>query len=519
MKFKLVTCYFVLTFILNWHYANAQFDDAFVAEIAVGASSITADNTGNDILDYNGDTYEVSVWDDNSNTTCGLSWTFNGGSPNFTTLAYSPDAFDPDVCLVNDGNGIVFAIVTYYDLSGSDYYWEYFTWTGTVFSSGGASLFLSAAFGNTLNIDGNYLGDFIITWDDGAGNVDAITGSTPFSSVPALNNGGASVSVTTDGDYPDVSLAAADAQFVYIQGGGEIVADILRFSAMASGTGGPNVPPYYISSTPTGTYSYPRIACPASASADEFTFVVQEILISGSTNYLIEGFNSYSSTVTGPIVYNDGSTNPPGGTGIQVNTPSLFPVVTYSGYDVQPIWVGWVWDNRSNNYTGSPPYDAQYPIVLICDYAAIPLSHYLTVPLSSGIASQDVDLAFSISGRYAANNLYTFYESAGSDIYTKAISNAASGLRYGWTDRSQSDISESCAEFIISPVLDLNTEIISYQLLDVSGRILLQAEGNASDLLIDINTIKNNGLTGIFLLRINSRNINIYDVKKICLIR
>ena len=61
-------------------FANTPFKLGQIPELAVGANPIKVLNTGNDVLVYNGDTFNVTVWDDTSWSAAGIAWEVKIGS-------------------------------------------------------------------------------------------------------------------------------------------------------------------------------------------------------------------------------------------------------------------------------------------------------------------------------------------------------------------------------------------------------------------------------------------------------
>ncbi len=209
-KFYFVCGMFIL--LLCSSTVIAQFVGAGVFDIAYN-TTINGRATGNDILDYGGDTYEVTVWDDGNTTNPEIGWNVygGGGGPYSGRIPLgNTNAYDPDVVLVIDGNGKIEAVVVYF--SGGTYYVESFIYntglnqfqSSTNASTGGGLL----TFGQSVNIDADYItSDFIFVYDDGNSNaLYAVTGNITSGSV-ALNNGGTPVGIGSQsgvGMFPDV---------------------------------------------------------------------------------------------------------------------------------------------------------------------------------------------------------------------------------------------------------------------------------------------------------------------------
>ena len=87
-----------------------QFKDAVYPQSSVGVVPVLANNTGNYILETGGVSYQVNVSDDMNGVNAMLSWK-SGTATGFTAIDATTIVLDPDVCLVKNGAGSVFAIV------------------------------------------------------------------------------------------------------------------------------------------------------------------------------------------------------------------------------------------------------------------------------------------------------------------------------------------------------------------------------------------------------------------------
>lgn len=502
-KIKLITL--VIAMALTNINVMAQFDSAIVAEdyiqngISAMPRTIGTHNTGNDILSLSGDTYEVTVWDDTTWNSfhAGIGWkvTFNG----ITYLGWDTlhknrqQPYDCDVAIVTDSSAdTVYAMVVYfgtYDTLSSQnrgrWSIEYWMWDTIankfVVIEGGdlapcgytSSCSTSASFtpfGTSINIDGER-NNYVIAFDDSAGNIYGMTG-TIVDTLPGLNNNGAIILVA-HGRYPDVSINNVDdsnrVYFAYVdtlstldQHGNPILTyenlkvDYCAFDTLRQGISLANASVIrFESETQGGTrIRYPRIASPRNGSApnvasgmyingnqtvhvDDFTVVWEEAAWTNGypEDYAIYGLNRcHDCDTTHPGSTTYGSSSTPEITYIQYNhvysvgysyspydiwdVPNTRPVVTYD-YDANHVWVGWEFDNNNIDTVRYPPYTgvssmlrATYPIVMKCDPKAQPIDSITSMPSEYLVVPVD----------YTTNSNGTLYDASPSHSLSHSLS-------------------------------------------------------------------------------------------------
>lgn len=501
-------CLFVVLS-LSLQKAIAQFQTAGAAEYASGATPVAPNNTGNDILDAGAVTYEVSVMDDINSVTSGLSWRT---SSNQGYIPFQQPSFvmDPDVCLLKDAAGAIYAIAAYYVGGGVDnYFWEAFYFNPSFnqfLNVVPSSVFASGTFGTTLNIDANNIGDFIFVWDTPSQNIQVTTGKTLTGSYPAIYSTGINLVIGT-GKNPDVcmynnSINDKQVDIVYIAITNRIKVDFHRFDDLVNGINlASNV---FISAPPDLLYHYPRIACPKynTGTADEWTVVAEDN--DGSSTWYIKGFNVNICCPHPPVsltVYNDGNT---GNSPFNLSDyPNLRPVVTYdNSYN---IWVGWNFDNSLGLITATGCIQAVYPIAVVCDKVARIHGgqNYLMVPTS--VNANNTYNALSISGRNSTKNLFTYYMSPFNDVYSKTVlafpippnlkpqsGNAGNDL-FTWLN-----------QYVLNENLSEDDFYIHFKLYDITGKEMLSMKGTLTRCKDFINTGTENLPEGIYMANVLS---------------
>ncbi len=472
--------------------AKGQFVSANTAENAVaGLTVVPRGHVGNDILDFNGDTYAVSVWGDAS-TSPGIAWEVNYSASSYsscTTFAQTTFIFNPDVCLVEDGTD-VYAIVVYWKGSTSNtYYWEPYIWAnsgGWGFQRISSGTFNSASFGTSLHIDGNDNGEFVIVWDDTSPEVYVETGDVL--SGPALSTNIVGVSNGGNGYSPDACIFHDGGNNIvhiaYIDNNGDLNVDDHAFSTLASGSAS-SLSTQLNTSPLINAFYFPRIACPNSTGGGGDWLVVVEDN-DGSSDFSITGYTSGTTNT-----YNDGSAAPY----TALNSFANYrPVVTYSDQGTT-AWVGWIFDNYSTGSIGGT-VDAFYPIAIECDgQGNVFGTDYWVVPYTLGTADE-LDF-LSISGRYASDKLYLTYNNVlTSEIWTKFIDpiSSATSFRNGNINPSSYTAFEDIYNTLEK---DKNNLDYDFKLIDLTGRQILIESGNAmkiKNLLKELPTIIREGI-------------------------
>jgi len=483
--------------------SKAQFIDAVVPDTAVGLNPIFANNTGNDILSFGGSFYAVNVWDDNNGVNAGMSWKV-GIWDGFINIGGGQDAVDPDVVLVKNTGGVVFAIVAYYSPNTNEFKCEVFQYSvaGHVFFNINTMVLANGMYNTAINIDANDIGDFVIVWDEPGFSVNCVTGTT--NPTPALSAGGQVLTLDA-GKTPDVSIfrnpTSGDnqADVVYITSLGKINVDFYRIDDLQNSV--VLATPSFRSPNADLQYRYPRIATPNSlyGTNNDFTVVTEDT--DGASSWYIKVFNSNGCCVpmTHLMIYNDGTTmNSPFNTSDQPNTR---PVVCYEkGYT--NIWVVWNLDNLTGALPAPGAAFAKSPVVLIGSKQGqlnVP-QNYRYVPLSVVTGSNYNHV--SLAGRNTTKNLLTYYKANDNSIYSKAVNqlpmpsqlkSTGSTSLNNWLDQATMDDGD-------------NGTVYTLDIVDLSGKIVRSFSSTADALKETVKAFKENAVTGIYLVTVRSKS-------------
>ncbi|MBL0343517.1 MAG: hypothetical protein IPP71_23275 [Bacteroidetes bacterium] len=397
--------------------------------------TVGAYNTGNDILDFGGNNYFVSV--SSSLNNAGLYWNFNNGSA--TGYAYfasgASDIYHADVCLVVDqNNNEIHAIVGWYyggTLGSPSFYIEDYLWDGSSAFNYVTSTFVNGTFGTTLNVDGDDLGNFIMVYDE-SNTLYALSGDINFGSFNMNNSGNAVTIGLNSGLYPDVSIysdATPGNQIVhltYVDGSGDLNIEYDTYSNIAANTPSFTAWTGPISPATSGYFiSNPRIASPNSSGAyDDWTVVWQED--DRTMTYYIKGLNSKGGSLSAIYTYNDGTyTN---SVMPLFDVQNSHPVVAYDYNSTPTIWIGWIFDNRTGFYGYMNCFSSLYPIGLKCNDVALPdpAFDYWQVP---NIVTNDLEIyPLSLASRYASSDqlLLTYYfANSTPEVWNKNVSSSS----------------------------------------------------------------------------------------------
>lgn len=398
------------------HYRHNLPPPTTFSDNSYAAGTAQGRNTGCDILQFAGDTYRVGVWEP-LGTTRAIGWDVNYLGTNYSsnnTLSISGYIIDPDVCLLRDVSGNIYAAVCYHNVTNSCYYLEVFQWNTSSFTFNSVYLnnFFTTPFGTTVNIDGNttMTGEFTIVWDDAGGRIYSAVGDMS-GGIITINLHGSGVA----GFSPDVSMYEDGSNdvvhitYIDLNTGFLNVVDYTYAALIAGNTTSPNIV------LNVGSYlqdwAFPRIASPGpiGGSVNEWTVVAEDYNTSLNIGpWHIVGYNNG----IGPMVYNDGSLSPL----VNLNgKANFYTSVCYSdNYPNNGIYVGWTFSNFSPipyTYPGAL-INTEYPIVLACDRNANPLvgCSYWQVPTSITNNNSDISGFLSLASRHANNEMFLTYQ-------------------------------------------------------------------------------------------------------------
>jgi len=387
-------------------YGQSVDPTIYTSPVVIGPTSITARQTGNDVIGSGMGTFRVFVNDGDRF----LYWANNTSTFYSGSVAYAAALVnDPDVALVT-WNDTAYAVVVYHDV-GTGFFCKVFKWSGTAFNVVYQNGLLTGSFTNdcAINVDGDNYGNYIITWDDGAGNIYYATGD-------AASNITYSTTLVSSSGYKwgDVALfndgSSNVATFAYVDvPNDDIIVEQHTYSNLVAGT----ISAIYITSpalsAPTGEHfeMYPRVACPPPAGASsDWTVVAQSA--DKPTSSRILGWNSNSGTVS--------SYDYTAATSLTLNSwnstglNNYFPAVTYDYFypsGSHPIWVGW----SIAAYNAGTSFDnADYVVTIPCDPNGTPFSNiYELQKGQNSPGSSDYSEALSLAGCHNCDILMTYW--------------------------------------------------------------------------------------------------------------
>jgi hypothetical protein len=499
-----------LLFGLFFPLANfAQFKEALMPDVTVPLAPVFASNSGNFILDHAGTTYSVTVWDDQAGLNAGLAWQA-GTITGYTTIHPGSLVVDPDVCMVTNNAGQLYALVAYYNASTSQFMLRAFVWSPGIqqFTPLTPEVLTPGTFETSINIDASSDGDFFIVWDQAGFLVQAAFGSAIGAMPPQLTFPGAVFNLES-GKSPDVCFFLDNTGFrqvdvAYINTGGYVSMDAYRFDDLLAGA----VIPQYLFRSPAADliYRYPRIDCPAIGfgSQYEFTIVVEDSDNIGT--WYIKSFNSNSCCpgITTNI-YNDGTS---GNSPFNIaDVPNTMPVVSYQN-NSDGLVVGWNFDNQFGLLAAPGASVARYPVVMSCEKQGTmyPNSYFLNVPPLITFGNQFGLL--SVSGRFSASGLYSYHDGTINNIRFKTVPHSLNtpNLR---SHESGSSFEAWLQNQLTSELQDGNTVLQTF-VYDVTGRTVFSHTGTAPSLLEHWQSLCNGRLVGLCLVNSSSSAGNTY---------
>ncbi len=482
----------------------AQFKDATVPSYGYGMAPLLTQNTGNDIQDVGGTTYEVMVCDDPNGNNALLGWKV-GGSTGFTFIGQGAQILDPDVCLVKNGSGLVYALVVYYDPGSGEFMWQTFNWVAGQQSFNALTPVSLAAgqYNKTINIDSEDNGNFAIVWDEPGANIRMAFGQSPVAQLPQLSLGGAVLNLEP-GSEPDVcyyrntSTSFRQIDVVYRNPAGYIIVDFYKLNDLLAGSITPTQA--YRSPAPDLSYRNPRIACPISATgeSDDFTVVVEDT--DGSSTWYIKSFNANKccSPTFVTTIYNDGSTGYSPYNLTQV--PNTRPVVAYDNID-NTVWVTWNLDNMWGLLSAPGAYIGKYPVAIAGDKRSevIMGSNFLIVP--EGLVNNASMTHVSIAGTKSSKIMFSYIDNTLFEAFSKSIPHLASINGLKTSLQHNSFIAWLNAQELNQ---EKNKGPYDIKIHDLAGRLLTTFNGNAGEITRKINQFIQETSVGMFMISARS---------------
>lgn len=482
---------------------EAQFSDAVTLNYGYGINPVVSTVTGNDVQDIAGVRYEVMVSDNQSNSAI-FGWKA-GSNTGFLLLGNGNEVRYPDVAIIKNGVNQIFAIVVYYNEQTEEVWHRIYSWSSAQQTFNLSSQFMIAPgqVANTLQVASDDNGVYAITWDDQNEQIFMAFGIASGGAAPLLLHGGQAFPVS-NGKQPDVAVfrkASTNQRHVhltYIEPSGTILVDTYEWTDLINAVINPTLA--FRSPEPDLMYQFPRIGCPASSygTKDDFTVVTEDT--DNNSTWYIKGFNTNTLSATGAdlFIYNDGFSNysPWNITSV----PNRRPVVAYDDIgDV--IWVSWNLDN-SFGMLSSPGAPIGKLPVAICGTkrAGIhPGSNYLNVPY--GLQFGNAADAISVSGHKSTGVLFTFNDQLASETFSKFIPHIANTpyLKAGGSQQSL----QTWLENLMSDPVNYN-RLIDINVYDLSGRKITSQRKELQAVSIEVEKIKREIATGVYVLRLET---------------
>ncbi len=482
----------------NYSSVYSQFKDAVVADIATGMNPVFATNTGNFILDNAGVNFMVSVWDDMGGTNAALAWKV-GAATGLTLIDPTANIKDPDVCIVKNNFGSVFAIVSYFEQNSNQFMMRVFNWQSGLqqFTGQTPIVLIPGQYETTINIDANDEGDFVIVWDQLGQQVQMVFGTTTGNNPPTLNFQGAAFNLN-QGTMPDVcffrngTTGYKQVDVVYKNPIGVIAVDFYRFTDLLGGI--VNAQTELRSAPADLIYRYPRIDCPSPAfgNQSEYTVVVEDS--DNSSTWLIKSFNkSVCCPGITTNIYNDGnSSNSPYNLSDVGNTK---PVVAYQNNPLG-ITIGWNFDNSFGLLAAPGASVARYPVAMSCTRTGgiFPASAYLVIPIAVNNGAQIGNL--SLSGRLSPEGLYSYLK--GNEIYFKSVPHAVNSNSLKTVEPS------NFSDWVSALELENASFELLFTVTDMTGKQVFAYTGPANNLYSKWNSFSKNIRMGVYSAQSNN---------------
>ncbi len=495
------------------------------------AATITSTRTASDVMMYNSRNFDVTAYDDVTNTAPGFHWkdnsTGNTGNKVFTNL----DAQNPDITLLRNEiiQGRIHIVVVYYSATGGlgstpSYIMEAYEYNGTnVILSANIWLNTSTPIGNPLplpvtalnssgstisHIDGDGWGHFGLACDgnDGSANrvytnmgeveytFDRVTfynTSSPVFSMIAINL--PSLGTSTSQYQCDVAInsvapdfPACELYFVYTNDANtELVYQVHSANTIITdiSTSGVTVTNDHFSDPKLTTdfFYHPAIGCSDVYSVygtttpptglDNHTAIIYEY--SRASSYYEIDATVYASNGTAFYVSNN-LTNLTGW-GCPNSIDNTGPINTYpaiafinNGLD---IVTGWIYDANGNSIGNLPT--GVYPVIVYTDPKLNPAYYPAAyVRFYLGLSLSGAGSALSLNSKEERDVHYSYYDAG--RVYYKT-------LGFGTVPLRLSNITTAAPVIYPNPfanaiTLTVNEDIHSISLTDITGKLIFATE-------------------------------------------
>jgi hypothetical protein len=475
-----------------------QFKDATIMSYSYGITPVNSVNIGNDIMDFGGLTYEVAVTDDPNGNNCFLGWKV-GNITGTVAVGQGFAVEDPDVCILKNTGGGVYALVAYFNSTTNEFMIQSFSW------SSGSQQFIAStpvflATGNyykAINIDSDDNGTFAIVWDEPGNLIHLAFGQALGGQGPILSLNGISF-ILDPGSEPDVCVfreaASNFVQFdvVFKNAANYIVVDTYKLNDLLTSS---LVPTHLYRSAPADlNYSKPRIDCPGSSfgNKEDFTVVMEDS--DNNSTWYIKGINSnYTGNLNFTYkIYNDGNT---GFSPFDITSvPNTNPVVAYDNSGLT-IWVSWEIDNSWGLLTAPGAFLTRFPVAVSCNKGAaiFPNSKYLVIPETANNNAAFKNI--SIAGKKSSSALLSYNDINNAELLSKTVSH------YPNTQSLKSIFNDHNFYNWITQPSTINEKQIVIELINMSGQVVYHFAGDSSTILEKVKLLNTRFNTGLYIIK------------------
>jgi hypothetical protein len=377
----------------------------------------------------------------------------------------------------------------------------------------------TATFDNVIHIDANRLGVFNIIWDNSTG-IQAIAGNesnmcsglcSTNSYQLVTNSGGAVYQYPDIAMWYDCSTNVSTAYYCYVDATSGTKLYVGYVDKLCNGVSA-NYPTYQYFPASTGYYqqdlgtpAHPRIACPDcnNTTCLNWTVVTEN---TDFTVYDIIGWTLSCGTLFTNNYTNGSMTNNPcSGVYVINGSTNENPAVSYQNANTPGMMIGW-----DCSYASYHSFYSTASIAIIADK----YGQYSTIctPVNYLIVSGDNYSTYhggrrlSISGRDYGYMYYTFCDNYTTDyVEYKDVAFGSCSLRVEGSYNKYADVvSLSPNPFTSEVTLKFPDGYAQLKVFDMTGNLLLTAEGNEDKLNRCLNELAINLPEAVYILRLET---------------
>lgn len=481
MKYKFNTILIAMILALtNINISNAQnFIAATTNDLIANNNVQNTVNTGNDIIYYDQDFFQVTVWDGDLAM---LGWDIGSGPK----LAFKLDGTnrgtckDPDVVL-HTVNNRVYAFIIY--LIKNDVWievHEYYQGNWSTYVS--ATQISSNSICHNPNVDVDNAGNVVAVWEqDNKLKILYTDIQYSNSSIHTLLDGGNNT--LRDPDVAIYYRSSTNAKIVVCYILTSQTSEALTLIGIDSWQTSVNSNFLnYLVSLPD-YFGKPRVATSLYTSSSAFNFEIVEDKHQGTDNYII-GFNYQGNGVSGPTIINP----------LLEEYENNAPAVSFaaSSNNISVVWENnSFWSNQIDII--QKKLDNSGNLLSATDYQVV-----------NKVTSDD-QIIPSVSGKNSNGNsiLYSFFDMALNEIRYKVSNIANNSVRIGHYNKPAL-ISPNPATDYIKLNLGQEIEVAKIVIYDASGRIVLENDNFELNYRIQTDNFEQ----GVYFIRITADNYN-----------